>query len=103
MAVYKGGRGVQVPYATKMMRVPEPIKDQIQKFIDAYRASVSEGFSDVEAVITDLSVESGGKPLSKDEAIEKAKQIFNSRKSARVSMQKLLTAIYGEKIVLDSE
>lgn len=100
MAVYKGGRGNRVPYATQMMRVPTPIKDQIQQFIDSYRASVSEGFTDAPGETTELP-EAKPKPrLSKEEAIEKAQQIITHKESARISMSKLLSAIYQEKIKL---
>ncbi len=36
----KGGRGKIAPYRTTHLRVPEPIKDQIQSIIDDYRESL---------------------------------------------------------------
>jgi chromosome segregation ATPase len=37
MSVPKGGRGKKAPYETQQMRVPLPIKDDVNKLIAAYR------------------------------------------------------------------
>jgi hypothetical protein len=100
MAVYRGGRGNRVPYDTQLMRVPVPLKDEIQQFIDSYRVSVSEGFTDTPGETPDLKASSPKPRLSREEAIEKAKQIVTHKKSARISMNRLLTAIYQEETEL---
>ena len=43
MVKAKGGRGQKLPYEQTHVRVPLPIKDQIQKLIDNYRASALGG------------------------------------------------------------
>lgn len=35
--IWKGGPGHRAPYRTTHLRVPEPIKDQIQAIIDDYK------------------------------------------------------------------
>ena len=85
-----GGRGKTAPYKTIGVRIPEPIKSQVQQLSQRYRDQV---FGDL---VSDISTE----PIPLDEAIEKAKQILKQKKSARVSMQKLLTSIYGMDVSL---
>lgn len=36
----KGGRGQKAPYETAQVRVPVPIKSEVERLIDSYRASV---------------------------------------------------------------
>lgn len=48
----KGGRGQKAPYTTAQMRVPVPIKAQVQDMIDRYRDEVlKEEESSLEAEI----------------------------------------------------
>lgn len=82
MAVWKGGRGVKAPYTTTHVRVPEPIKARVE--------AMSQAFKDGEL----------SEPISFDEAVEMAQKILKQKKSAKVSMQSLLTAIYGKEISL---
>jgi hypothetical protein len=90
MAHTKGGRGLKAPYDTTHLRVPVPIKDKIQRIIDAYKESLDPN----------LDTSENKKLLTPNEAIEIAQTILSQKKSAKVSMGKLLTAIYGENIVL---
>lgn len=82
MAVWKGGRGVKAPYATTHVRIPEPIKARVE--------AMSQAFKDGEL----------SEPIACDEAVEAAQRILKQKKSAKVSMQSLLTAIYGKEITL---
>ncbi len=79
-----GGRGVKAPYETTHVRVPEPIKPQVERLIEQFR---SGGDSHSLNPLTSL-----------DDAAATAKGILLQKKSARISMQKLLTAIYGENV-----
>jgi hypothetical protein len=81
-----GGRGVKAPYETTHVRVPEPIKPQVERLIEQFR---SGGDSQSLNPLTSL-----------DDAAATAKGILLQKKSARKSMQKLLTAIYGENVIL---
>ena len=82
MAVWKGGRGVKAPYTTTHVRVPEPIKARVE--------AMSQAFKDGEL----------SEPISFDEAVEMAQKILKQKKSAKVSIQSLLTAIYGKETSL---
>lgn len=84
MTVWRGGRGVKASYQTTHVRVPLQVKSQVEELVRAYK----EG-----------SLEESKIP-SRDEAIEIAKGILKKKKSARVSLQSLLTSIYGEDISL---
>jgi uncharacterized lipoprotein len=42
----KGGRGVKAPYESTNMRVPIPIKADVERFIRDYRNSILGGESD---------------------------------------------------------
>lgn len=42
MSVPKGGRGKKAPYQTQQMRVPLPIKDDVNKLIAAYRGLIEK-------------------------------------------------------------
>lgn len=46
MVKAKGGRGQKLPYEQTHVRVPIPIKDQIQSIIDSYRAIALGGETD---------------------------------------------------------
>jgi hypothetical protein len=39
----KGGRGQRAPYKTTHLRVPEPIKDDLQRLIDQWRDKYMQG------------------------------------------------------------
>lgn len=81
-----GGRGKKAPYETTHVRVPVPIKPQIEALIEQFKSGESE---------------SSENPLTSiDEAVILAKSILTQKKSARVSLQKLLTGIYGVEITL---
>lgn len=82
MAVWKGGRGVKAPWKTTHVRIPEPIKARVE--------ALSEAFKSGEMT----------EPMTREEAIEAAQKILKQKKSAKVSVQSLLTAIYGKDVEL---
>jgi len=85
MSVWKGGRGVKAPYESTHVRVPMPIKHQVEALIQSYK---------------DGCIQSKENFLSLDEATKAAKEILKNKKSARVSLQSLLTAIYKIDVTL---
>jgi len=82
----KGGRGHKAEYESTHVRVPLPIKSDVQKLIERF---YSEEELDEEKTLTGL-----------EEATVIARSILSQKKSSRISMSKLLTAIYGENIEL---
>lgn len=86
MSFIKGGRGVRAPYESITMRVPVPIKDKVQKMVDDYRNNIDD--------------EKNDEVLNYDIAIQLAQEILNQKKGAKISLQKLLTAIYHKDVIL---
>lgn len=100
MAVPKGGRGLKAPYETTHVRIPAPLKSAVLALSNRFKEMCMT--QDDLPFTDDVDIQSllSSQALSKDDAIAKAKEILTARKSARVSMQKLLTAIYGDDVVL---
>lgn len=96
----KGGRGHTAPYQTTHLRVPTAIKEQLQLVIDEYREQVISGQIDPSEGAALNNFLWDKKIPSKDKAIEMAKDILKGKKSARQSISKLLTGLYGEEINL---
>lgn len=86
MSKQVGGRGKRAPYATTHVRVPEPIKAEIERLIRNFHEDCS---SETTMQVTDLS-----------DAIAIAQGILLQKKSARVSIEKLLTALYKTEVKL---
>jgi hypothetical protein len=84
MEVHKGGRGKKAPYSTKVVRIPEPILDKVDKLVTS--------FYSVETPLEYTSV-------NLQEAIEKAREILLSKKSAKISLEKLLQVLYNNKSI----
>lgn len=83
----KGGRGHIAPYQTTHLRVPLPIKDEVQKVIDSYRESVLNGIEFSKEQLPSL-----------ERAKAEAKRVLKSKQSAKKSIIKLLTSLYGVEI-----
>lgn len=85
-----GGRGHTAPYETTHVRVPVPIKDKVEKLIEDYRKSVIDG----------KEVEVSPKLLFDDfqEPLEIARKIVRRKLSARHSLARLLSELYGVKV-----
>jgi hypothetical protein len=85
MAKPKGGRGNKALYESTHVRVPEPIKPEVERLIGLFH----EPDEPQENPLTNL-----------EEVIVLAKAILLQKKSAKASIEKLLTAIYRQKISL---
>ena len=88
MAVWHGGRGVKAPYETTHVRIPMPIKAEVEKLSQAFKDGTLNQDNDSD------------EQLSFEEAVKIAKEILKSKKSARASMEKLLTSIYKQEVEL---
>lgn len=93
----KGGRGHVVPYETTHLRVPVPIKHKIQRQIDDYKALVLGG-DPVELEEGKDKLPNTASLTTFNEAIAISRDILKSKKSARESIAKLLTALYEGKV-----
>jgi hypothetical protein len=88
-----GGRGKKAPYETKTLRVPLELLPEFEDRINEYRAAVIEGVS-VEQTV-DVSTQKHSTLLEFTKAVEEAKRILKGKRSAKVSLIKLLQVIYS--------
>ncbi|MBD0388103.1 MAG: hypothetical protein ICV54_16730, partial [Nostoc sp. C3-bin3] len=79
-------RGVKAPYESTHVRIPLPIKDKVEALSKAYKDGTID---ELEFQVLDL-----------EKAVESARTILKQKKSARVSLENLLKAIYGQDICL---
>lgn len=108
-----GGRGKKAPYETTHLRVPVPIKDNLQRIIDAYRDSTIDDSNSELTVFEELELLrnecqflrdtlSKQKPLTAlEDTILTAKSILRQKKSKADSIAKLLTSIYHVEVTFD--
>lgn len=85
-----GGRGHKAPYQTTHLRIPVPIKPDIEKLIEDYRLSVIDG----------LEPEKDGL-LPLEDAIEMCRKMVKAKKAKIDDFSKLLTSIYNVEITKD--
>lgn len=88
-----GGRGKKAPYETHTIRVPVPILQKVEQMVDDYRNLVINGeesefekYPNLAACVT---------PVSYSEALQRAREIVKTKKSAAESLAKLLQVLYG--------
>jgi hypothetical protein len=80
MPINKGGRGKKADYETKVIRIPLPIVNDIEKVIENFHQG--------------LSINDSSDFKSLEEAIMIASNILKSKKSAKESIKKLLQVLY---------
>lgn len=93
----KGGRGKQAPYESTHVRVPVPLKLKVDKLVEDYRNLVLDGKLPEEEVYH-VPLATSLTALSEAQAI--ARQILSQKKSAKISLEKLLTALYEGEVKL---
>jgi hypothetical protein len=81
----KGGRGHRVPYASRTIRVPDPIRDRVEQVIQDFYGEPTEN---------------AGLTQTLPEALETAEAILKSKKGARESLRRLLAVLYGTDVTL---
>jgi hypothetical protein len=89
MTKFVGGRGKRAPYQTQTVRVPAPLVDLVMDLSEQYR----------ETLTVPVMASHHTPPL--DSALETSKAILSQRKNARITVEKLLTALYGEPVKLN--
>lgn len=85
-----GGRGKKAPYETTHLRIPVPIKADIEKLIENYRLSVIDGIE-----THDNSL------ISVEDAKLLTRKLIKAKTSKIDTLVKLLTSIYGLEITKD--
>jgi hypothetical protein len=85
-----GGRGKKAPYETTHLRIPVPIKADIEKLIENYRLSVIDG----------IESEDNGL-MSVEDAKLLTRKLIKAKTSKIDTLTKLLTSIYRVEITKD--
>lgn len=88
-----GGRGNTAPYETTHVRVPVPIKEQVQTLIDNYRSSIL-GESKETTNPSNLAKSSA-------EALELCREVLKQKKNAKISLVKLVNKLYNTNYTVD--
>lgn len=109
-----GGRGKIAPYKTVMVRTPEPIKERVEELKELYFSGQLEYHDKLIAENHELAnkYKEGlsnkvnkdncvNHSYDKDELINLAKGVLNQKKSAKVSISKLLSVLLGEEITIE--
>lgn len=84
---YKGGRGKKAPYDSTHVRVPLPVKDEVDAIIERFR----NGGRIQQELVNKYDL---------DRAIQLAHDVLKQKKSARVTLSKFLSEMYGQDINL---
>lgn len=109
-----GGRGHLAPYKSTHVRIPELIKHRVEILKKLYfsgdleehdrlieeNGELARKYRERDSEISDKNEREESK-YNKEELLALVKDILRQKKSARVSMQKLLTALLDEDISLE--
>jgi hypothetical protein len=82
-----GGRGKKAPYETTHMRIPLPLKNQIEQLIEDYRLSILDGIDRPSSELIPI-----------DEALVIAQKLLRSKTAKNETIAKLLTSIYKTEV-----
>lgn len=89
-----GGRGKKAPYTTAVVRIPEPLVPLVNQLADTYRTMCAAGQITQHDLLNLDIFSTSYSAVPQVEAVEGAKRILKQKKSARVSLIKLLQVIY---------
>lgn len=95
-----GGRAKQALYETTHVRVPVPIKPYVEAVIKRFHAVLDPNAVEENSLTNLQDAINSAKGVDLEEATAIAKEILKQKKSARVSIEKLLTVIYGKNVEL---
>lgn len=101
MTFLKGGRGKQAPYVSTHVRTPEPIKPTLEPIIERFRTMVDKDGLTVEQATEQIEAQPLEGYYSREQILEAARSGLKQKKGAWVSMQKALTALFGEDVSID--
>ncbi len=100
MAKPLGGRAKEALYKTTHVRVPLPIKPYVEAVIKRFHDVFNPDAADENQLTNLQDAINAAKGIDSDEAMAIARELLKQKKSARVSLEKLLTAIYDKNVAL---
>ena len=89
MDKHKGGRGNKAPYTSKVLRIPEPILDDVNKLLDEFYNGVECPLKNY-SLDTTLATEQARKILAKN---------IVGKRSTKYCIEKLLQVIYADSSI----
>ncbi len=100
MADNKGGRGIKAKYPTKTMRVPERLEVLVSELTQLLYEGLFDEYQslDINALTNYFEYVDLDHPvrLDKTESIAQARQVLNQKKSAKLSVEKLLQVLLSD-------
>ena len=98
--INKGGRGKKAPYETTHIRVPLPLKSSIEQLIKEWFDLVDTGVISSSQSLKDMYKDLAHTNKNAYWAINKAIDIAKQKKSAKVSLLKLVNELYEQQFTL---
>jgi hypothetical protein len=104
----KGGRGKRADYESTHVRIPDALKERVERLkelffsgqLDEHEQKITTALQLLDSSQIESS-DVSSKSLTLDEALDAARKILKLKRSARESILKLLTALYGVDVTLD--
>lgn len=104
MLNHKGGRGHEAPYKTVTVRIPEPIKLQVDIISSTYKElkllgkeeELKQFIQKVENGISSSNYETSTKLPSLEEAREIASKLLKQKQSKQATIEKLIQLLYNQ-------
>jgi hypothetical protein len=93
MDIPKGGRGKKADYETTHARIPVALKELVTGLSNEYKQTGIVPSMERQPTLLDI--------MTKDEAIVLANSLVKGKKSLKVSLSKLLTALYQTDVTID--
>jgi len=94
MPINKGGRGKKSPYTTKVLRIPDPILERVEKLVDDFYLNGKS--TDDKSVLEDHIEHNQKIEQSKTSALDILAQNKTSKKSTKHCLEKLLQVLYND-------
>jgi len=101
----KGGRGNEAPYKTVIVRIPAPIKPQVDVITTTYKAlklageeqKIEQFLNNVENAVVSTSYKTSTNLPTLEEARAIANKLLAQKKSKQVTIEKLLQLLYNQE------
>lgn len=94
MPINKGGRGKKSPYATKVMRIPDPLLKRVEELVNDFYSQ--EKSTDDQSVLENHMGKNHNIETFKNYALDILAQNKVSKKSTKYCLEKLLQVLYND-------
>jgi hypothetical protein len=94
MPINKGGRGKKSPYATKVMRIPDPLLKRVEGLVNDFY--LQEKSTDDQSVLENHMEKNHNIETFKSYALDILAQNKVSKKSTKYCLEKLLQVLYND-------